>query len=241
MIFIVLFVAGSIAWFISTVAAGGAAMLMIPVISFLIAPQVVAPIISLGAFLANPSRAWLFRSHIDWKVSSWLIPGSLLGAILGAWTFTQISAQWIQIVLGLFLISTVFQYKFGKSKRSFTMKKTLFFPVGLVVSFLSGLVGGTGPVHNPFMLNYGMEKERLVATKAMNSLVMQFTKLMAYTGFGAMTLEIGGYGLVLGIGGAFGAWLASKHLQNINTDRFRIYTLTLMPICGFFLLIKAFS
>ena len=241
MIFIILFVAGSIAWFISTVAAGGAAMLMIPVISFLIAPQVVAPIISLGAFLANPSRAWLFRSHIDWKVSSWLIPGSLLGAILGAWTFTQISAQWIQIVLGLFLISTVFQYKFGKSKRSFTMKKALFFPVGLVVSFLSGLVGGTGPVHNPFMLNYGMEKERLVATKAMNSLVMQFTKLVAYTGFGAMTLEIGGYGLVLGIGGAFGAWLASKHLQNINTDRFRIYTLTLMPICGFFLLIKAFS
>lgn len=241
MIFIVLFVAGSIAWFISTVAAGGAAMLMIPVISFLIAPQVVAPIISLGAFLANPSRAWLFRSHIDWKVSSWLIPGSLLGAILGAWTFTQISAQWIQIVLGIFLISTVFQYKFGKSKRSFTMKKALFFPVGLVVSFLSGLVGGTGPVHNPFMLNYGMEKERLVATKAMNSLVMQFTKLVAYTGFGAMTLEIGGYGLVLGIGGAFGAWLASKHLQNINTDRFRIYTLTLMPICGFFLLIKAFS
>jgi len=241
MIFIVLFVAGSIAWFISTVAAGGAAMLMIPVISFLIAPQVVAPIISLGAFLANPSRAWLFRSHIDWKVSSWLIPGSLLGAILGAWTFTQISAQWIQIVLGIFLISTVFQYKFGKSKRSFTMKKALFFPVGLVVSFLSGLVGGTGPVHNPFMLNYGMEKERLVATKAMNSLVMQFTKLVAYTGFGAMTLEIGGYGLVLGIGGAFGAWLASKHLQNINTDRFRIYTLTLMPICGFFLLIKALS
>ena len=118
MTFIILLVAGSLAWFISTVAAGGAAMLMIPIISFLIAPQVVAPVVSLGAFLANPSRAWLFRNHIDWTVSSWLIPGSLLGAVLGAWTFTQISAQWIQIVLGLFLISTVFQYKFGKSKRN---------------------------------------------------------------------------------------------------------------------------
>ena len=241
MTIIILFIAGSMAWFISTVAAGGAAMLMIPIISFLIAPQVVAPVVSLGAFLANPSRAWLFRNHIDWTVSSWLIPGSLLGAVLGAWTFTQISAQWIQIVLGLFLISTVFQYKFGKSKRSFAMKKTWFFPVGLVVSFLSGLVGGTGPVHNPFMLNYGMEKERLVATKAMNSLVMQFTKLVAYTGFGAMTLEIGGYGLVLGIGGALGAWFASKHLQSIDASRFRIYTLILMPICGFLLLVKAFS
>jgi uncharacterized membrane protein YfcA len=241
MTFIILLIAGILAWFISTIAAGGAAMLMIPIISFLIAPQVVAPVVSLGAFLANPSRAWLFRNHIDWKVSCWLIPGSLLGAILGAWTFTQISVQWIQIVLGLFLISTVFQYKFGKSKRSFTMKITWFFPVGLVVSFLSGLVGGTGPVHNPFMLNYGMEKERLVATKAMNSLVMQFTKLVAYTGFGAMTLEIGGYGLVLGIGGALGAWFASKHLQGIDASRFRIYTLILMPICGVLLLIKAFT
>ena len=102
MIFLILFIGGGIAWFISTVAAGGAAMLMIPVLSLMLGPQVVAPAISLGAFLANPSRAWLFRTHINWQVSRWLIPGSLAGAVLGAWAFTQISAQWIQIVLGLF-------------------------------------------------------------------------------------------------------------------------------------------
>ena len=241
MTLIVLLLAGCIAWFVSTVAAGGAAMLMIPLVSLLIGPQVVAPAISLGAFLANPSRAWLFRDHIDWKVSSWLIPGSLLGAVLGSWAFTHISAQWIQVVLGLFLISTIFQYQFGKSKRSFLMKTHWFFPVGVVVSFLSAVVGGTGPVHNPFMLNYGLEKERLVATKAMNSLVMQLTKLISYTGFGVMTLEIGGYGLIIGIGGFIGAWLASRHLKKIDPSRFRSYTLILMPICGVVLLIKTFT
>ncbi|MEH6617770.1 MAG: sulfite exporter TauE/SafE family protein [Porticoccus sp.] len=241
MTFLVLFIGGAIAWFISTVAAGGAAMLMIPVLSLMLGPQVVAPAISLGAFLANPSRAWLFRTHINWPVSCWLIPGSLAGAVIGAWAFTQISAQWIQIVLGLFLISTVFQYQFGKSKRSFVMRRRWFFPLGLSVSFISGVVGGSGPVHNPFMLNYGLEKEQLVATKAINSLVMQLTKLIAYTGFGAMTLEIGTYGLVIGIGGAIGAWIASHHLKNINPGRFRIYTLILMPICGVLLLSKAFG
>lgn len=241
MTFIILLIAGGIAWFISTIAAGGAAMLMIPLITLMLGPQSVAPAISLGAFLANPSRAWLFRNHVDWKVCHWLIPGSLLGAILGAWTFTQISPQWIEIFLGLFLVSTVFQYQFGKSTRSFPMKKRWFFPLGVVVSFLSGVIGGTGPVHNPFMLNYGLEKERLVATKAINSLVMQLTKLIAYTGFGAMTLEIGSYGLVIGIGGAIGAWFASKHLKNIDPTRFRVYTLILMPICGAILLIKAFN
>jgi uncharacterized membrane protein YfcA len=239
MILIFLFLAGGFAWFISTVAAGGAAMLMIPIISFMIAPQAVAPVISLGAVLANPSRAWMFRNHVDWTVSRWLIPGSFVGAIIGAWTFTQISGQWIQILLGLFLVSTLFQYQFGKSKRSFPMKERWFFPLGLLVSFVSGVVGGTGPIQNPFMLNYGMEKERLVATKAVNSLAMQLTKLMSYAGFGAMTLEIGLYGLVIGIGGSIGAWFASQHLKNINPMRFRTYTLILMPICGVIMLIKA--
>jgi uncharacterized membrane protein YfcA len=241
MTLIVLLIAGALAWFVSTVAAGGAAMLMIPVVSLMIGPQVVAPAISLGALLANPSRAWLFRDHIDWKVSSWLIPGSLLGAIVGSWAFTQISAQWIQIILGLFLISTIFQYQFGKSKSSFMMKKHWFFPVGLIVSFLSAIIGGTGPVHNPFMLNYGLEKECLVATKAINSLVMQLTKLIAYAGFGAMTVEIVGYGLIIGIGGFIGAWFASKHLQRISPSRFRSYTLILMPICGVMLLLKTLT
>ena len=70
---------------------------------------------------------------------------------------------------------------------------------------------------------------------------MQLTKLVAYTGFGAMTWEIGGYGLAIGLGGIIGAWFASKHLMNINPGRFRIYTLVLMPICGIFMLVKALS
>ncbi len=239
LIALTLIATGAIAWFVSTVAAGGAAMLMIPVIIFLLGPQVVAPVISVGAFVANPSRAWLFRDAVDWQVCRWLVPGSLCGALLGAWAFSQFPVFWIQMVLGSFLVSTIFQYRFGKSRRSFPMKRSWFFPLGLVIAFLSALVGGTGPVQNPFMLNYGLEKEQLVATKAINSLVLQLTKLLAYTGFGVMTLEIVGYGLLIGLGGAVGSWLAHRHLVRINTDRFRLYTLILMPICGLLLIAEA--
>ncbi|MEZ5528643.1 MAG: sulfite exporter TauE/SafE family protein [Porticoccaceae bacterium] len=241
LILLALLAAGTGAWFISTVAAGGAAMLMIPVVTWLLGPQVVAPAISVGAFVANPSRVWLFRHAVDWQVCRWLLPGSLCGALLGAWTFSQFPLFWIQLVLGSFLISTVFQYRFNKSKRSFPMRRSWFFPLGVAIAFLSALVGGTGPVQNPFMLNYGLEKEQLVATKAVNSLVLQLTKLLAYTGFGVMTLEIAGYGLVIGLGGAIGAWLAHRHLVSINADRFRLYTLTLMPICGVLMLVEALS
>ncbi|MFT7300461.1 MAG: putative membrane protein YfcA [Porticoccus sp.] len=46
MALLVLFVGGVIAWFVSTVAAGGAAMLMIPVLSLMLGPQVVARLLA---------------------------------------------------------------------------------------------------------------------------------------------------------------------------------------------------
>lgn len=239
MIFIILFILGILAWFFSTVAAGGAATFLIPIITFMIGAQMVAPIISIAALLANPSRAFIFRNHIDWQVIHYLLPGSIIGAILGAWLLTNIHVQLIQILLGVFLITYVLQDKFSKSKLTIKMKLLWFFPLGFSVSFLSGLIGATGPVHNPFMLNYGLKKERLVGTKAINSFVMQLTKLLSYSAFGALSIEIAGYGIILGLGAVIGVFLARKHLENINATQFKQYTLALMLFCGFGLIYKA--
>lgn len=239
MIFALLFILGCLAWFFSTVAAGGAATLLIPIISFLLGAQIVAPTLSVAALIANPSRAFIFRHHVDWQVIRYLLTGSVIGAIIGAWFLTQINNQFMQIILGLFLISYVLQDKFSKTKLSVKMKLHWFFPLGLSVSFLSGLIGATGPVHNPFMLNYGLEKERLIATKAINSFVMQLTKLISYGAFGALSLQILGYGIALGVGAVVGVYMARKHLENIKAEQFRQYTLILMSFCGVIMLIKA--
>lgn len=238
MFYCILALCGGIAWFISTICAGGAATLLIPVVTFLIGAQVVAPIISVAAFCTNPSRIWLFRDHIDWRVLVWLLPGSLLGAAIGAWLFSRFSADWIQTILALFLISYVFQYHFGRSKIRFRMKRRFFLIIGLTISFISGLVGATGPVLNPFMLNYGLNKEHLVATKSVNSLAMQLTKLTTYSIFGSLTLEVGIYGVVLAMGAVVGVYLARHHLLTIEGDRFRSYTMIMMAVVGILMLIK---
>ena len=59
----------------------------IPVIGFLLGAQFVPPVISTASIVANPSREFFFYQYIDWKVIRYLMLGSLLGAILGAWTF----------------------------------------------------------------------------------------------------------------------------------------------------------
>jgi uncharacterized protein len=238
MTFVFLFIFGLIAWFFSTVVAGGAATLLIPIITFILGAQMVAPTISIAALLANPSRAYMFRKNIDWQVIIFLLPGSVTGAVFGAWSLSHINLQIIQILLGLFLISYVLQDKFSKSKLTIKMKLAWFLPLGFSVSFLSGLIGATGPLHNPFMMSYGLIKERLVGTKAINSLIMQVTKLISYSSFGALSLEIASYGVVLGLGAIIGVVLARKHLESINIMQFRQYTLALMFFCGVAMVIK---
>ena len=104
---------------------------MIPIITFFVGAQLVAPVISVSVLLANPSRAYLFRRHIDWRVIIYLLPGSMIGAIMGAWSLTLINNELIQILLGLFLISYVLQDKFGRSQLGLQDEAGFVFSAGL--------------------------------------------------------------------------------------------------------------
>ena len=239
MVLFFLFTLGLVCWFFSTVAAGGAATILIPIITLFLGAQMVAPIISVAAIIANPTRVYAFRKFIDWKVIFYLLPGSIIGAVLGSWSFSRADTQTIQIILGLFLMSFAIENKLKTTKNIIEMKLKWFFPLGLIVSFLSGLIGATGPIHNPFMINYGITKEYLIGTKAVNSLSMQITKLIAYGFFGILTIEILGYGIMIGIGAVIGIYLAKNHLQKIDINQFRYYTTSIMFFCGVIMLVKS--
>ncbi|WP_444937160.1 sulfite exporter TauE/SafE family protein [Microbulbifer sp. JMSA004] len=239
MIELLLLIFGVLIWYISTLAAGGGALLLVPVISFIVGPHLVAPTVTIAKCLASPYRALIFWSYIDWRVVRWLTPGSLVGALLGAYSYTQMSPEWIQIVVGLFLMSTILQYRFGHRERSFPMSLPYFLPLGLVTAFASGLIGAMGPLKNPFLLNYGLEKESLIATKAFNGLLMQLVKLGTYITFSAVSLELAFYGVAAGLGGIIGVTLAKKRLHQVSFKKFRKYTLLVMFLCGLVLVIKA--
>ena len=235
MTILLLVLASFIAWFISSLAGGGSPFIIIPMVNFLLEPQAVPPIVTTGMLLGNSQRAFLLWQYIDWRLTWWYLPGAVIGAVLGAFIFTQTQLQWLQVILGLFLVSSVFSLGFGK-EQSFKVPGWFFLPAGFVYAFLSGLIGSIGPVLNPFYLNYGLVKEEMIATKSAHVLVVHVVKMITYAALGALSLPYLGYGLVIGIAAIPANWLGQMALQKISDEQFRQFVIALVTISGLLIL-----
>ncbi len=235
-----LFLAGALSFMISTVAGGGGALMLLPVVNGIVGVSATAPVVQLGAFIGRPARLILFWKDIHWPVVWYYVPTALAGSILGAWLFTQLHWEWLKVILAIFLISTIFQYRFGRKKQSFPVSIQHFIPLGFVVALVSTIAGGAGPVLNPFYLNYGLEKEALIATKTANSFLVGIVQIGSYSFFGALGGELWAYGLALGLGATIGNILGKRLLKRITNQRFRQFVILAMVVSGVVMLVQVF-
>lgn len=231
-----LFVLGIAAFILSTVSGGGGSLVLVPILNWLLGVSNTAPVLNLGTFIGRPSRLIIFWKHIQWKVCLYYAPAAIVGAWLGAWFFNNFKIEWLQILVGLFLISTVWQYKFGKKEKSFKMRFWYFIPLGLLVSVLGTIIGALGPVLNPFYLNSGLDKEDLIATKTANSFLMGLSQIGSYTFFGLLNGQLWIYGLALGLGATLGNIIGKKFLADMKSSTFRKLLITLMVVSGVLLI-----
>ena len=233
-----LFLLGIGAFILSTISGGGGSLVLVPVLNWVIGVSNTAPVLNLGALLGRPSRLIIFWKHIHWRVCLFYIPSAVAGSILASWLFSSFKVEWLQILVGIFLISTVWQYRFGKKAKSFSVRLWHFVPLGLLTSILGTIIGALGPVLNPFYLNLGLDKEDLVATKTANSFFMGISQISSYTFFGLLQGEYWIYGISLGIGATIGNIIGKKYLARMKSSTFRKFTVGLMVISGVLLIYK---
>lgn len=236
-----LFVAGFVAWAISTLAAGGGSMLLVAATSSLLGGHAVAPIVTVASLMAGPARMALFWKHIDWRLVGWYLPGAVAGASLGGWIFTRLSGELVQVAIGIFLVSTAWQFRLGERPRSFRMRLRWFPAVSFASGLTSAIVGASGVLTNPFYLNYGMLKERMVATRAVNSLVIQLAKIATYAAFGALSADLATHGVVAGAGAVLAIWVTRPWLHRLRARRFRQFAVAAMVASGVLLLWQRIS
>ena len=144
--------------------------------------------------------------------------------------------MWLGVIVGLFLISTPVQYRLGGRARSFPMRLPWFIPVSLVVGLISGVIGASSLVSVPFYLNYGLTKERIIATGAFHSLFIQLTKIATYGSLGVLTVGSVLEGASAGLGAVVAIFVTRRWLDSFKEIWFRRLAILLMLISGFSML-----
>jgi uncharacterized protein len=250
---VILIVGGFFIAILSTLSGGGASLLLMPLIGFTVGTKSIAPIMTIGISMSSSSRVFYFWKHIDWHLFRWLFPSTIVGSILGSIAFAYLSSDYLQIIIGIFLISTVFQLKTKKSRSiqaksinnndttneaKSNWKAWYFAPIGLLISFLSGLIGGVGPLMNSAYLKYGIPKEGLIGTRSANAVVLHVTKIISYASMGFIDITIAQFGILLGLASVVGNYWGKKYLMILSENAFRYIVVLSMIISGTIILFK---
>jgi len=223
---------------LSTLTGGGASLLLMPIVAWVVGVKAVAPVMAISIGMSSTSKVFFFWRYIDWKLFAWLFPSTIIGSILGARMFASLSSDYLQILIGLLLISTVFQWNKTENRTGWIVKAWYFAPMGLVVSFLSGLIGGVGPLMNSAYLNYGMSKESLLGTRSANAILLHITKIISYAYFGYVTGEVIKYGLLIGLSSLIAVYFGKLILAKLSELIFRKIVVASMVLSGVLMLWK---
>jgi uncharacterized protein len=224
------------AWLISMIAGGGSPLILIPLVNALFGSEAIAPVVTIGMLISNIQRTLFFKSEIDWRVSRWHIPGAVLGAVLGAYALNQLHLDWLETCIGIMLLVMALSECLGENRIQFKLQAWQFLPLGYCNAFLSALIGSTGPILNPFYLNYGLLKEALIATKSANVLVIHGVKTISYGVLGNLTMSYVLYGLTIGLAAIPANWLGKAILSKMSSAQFRKIVFVFLAFSGIFML-----
>ena len=236
MTFFFLALASIVGWFISTLAGGGSSFILMPIIGMFLGAQAIPSIITIGGIFGNSERVYVYWNQINWQILKWDLPGATVGAILGAFTLSQLNLEWVTILVAGFLIVSAISFFFQKNEQSFPVKTWYFLPSGFIYAFLSGLIGSIGPLLAPFYINYGLKKEEILATQATNRILIHSIKVIAYWFFGNLQISYVGYGILIGLASFPGNFLGGLVLDKISEKIFRRLVFSFVLFSGLLIL-----
>ncbi|WP_038015486.1 sulfite exporter TauE/SafE family protein [Synechococcus sp. PCC 7335] len=226
------------AWFTSMLVGGGSSLILIPLVTLLLGAASVAPVLTIGSIIGNVQRSVLLWQHIDWKLTLWQLPGVTAGSLVGAYAFTKIRAEGLQFFIAIALVYMMVHSLLSHRIQmpAISIRAWHFLPLGFFSAIVSGLVGSTGPLLNPAYLNYGLEKERMIATRSAGFTLTHTIKIIAYSVLGVFSPALIGYGLVVGCAALPANWLGHKVLEKMSPEQFQVAAVSFVGLSGVWML-----
>ena len=168
--------------------AGPIAILSIPLMSLTMSPQTAAGILLPILLVMDFVALYIYWKKWDLKNIKIIIPSSLIGIIVGTFTFSFISDDGIRIIIGI--IAILFIFLSIIQKNSFLIKPTknkgLFW--SLIAGYTSFLIHAGGTPINFYLLPQKLNKTIYMGTMTIIFLIINSIKLIPYYYLGQLDL-----------------------------------------------------
>lgn len=204
----------------SVVGSGGGTILIAILLQFM-PPAAAIPVHGAVQFVSNAWRTWLFRRDLAWHLIwrfALLVPA---GIAVGLWLFQGMSKETVQILIGCFIIVTLFTRRIGRL-RGKDLPLWAFAPMGFVVGVLNMIVGVVAPVVGVLIIRKELTKESYVGTLGFYGVLTNLFKLIGFVLVGFSFAAYGPAILAMVPSVLVGTWLGKHVLGRISERLFMI-------------------
>lgn len=202
---------------------GGFGMLAVPMMAMVIDPRqaaaILLPILCVMDLFAVKAfwRRWDRQSLIS------IIPGAIMGILIGGLTFKFLNADMIRIIVGAVTVLFVLQYYVFDRRRKTEAGLGYNNVKGVLCGALSGFTSfiahaGGGPL-SMYLFPLKLDKTKLMATSVIFFIVVNYVKLIPYAWLGQLSTENLITSLILlplaPIGIKLGVWLHHRASNDV--------------------------
>ena len=175
----------------------------------------VIPVMAVAMLMNNASRVVAFRRDIRWPHVRRLLVLGLPACAAGAYCYTLLSARWVAVLLGGFLLASVpLRRVLARVRRDLGPAGER--AAGAMFGFLNGGMTGAGVILISILMAAGVAGPALIATDAIVSVVMGLAKVALFGGLSALTTDLAVIGILVGLWTIPGAFLARRLLRHFS-------------------------
>lgn len=174
----------------TAVTGSGGGTILIAILLQFMPPAAAIPVHGVVQLASNTWRTWLFRRHMAWHLIwrfALLVPA---GIAVGLWLFQGMSPETVQILIGCFILVTLFTRQIGRFRER-ELPLWAFVPMGFFVGILNMIVGVVAPIIGVLIIRKELTKEYYVGTLGFFAVLSNFFKLVGFILAGFSVIEYG--------------------------------------------------
>jgi uncharacterized protein len=213
-----------------TGAAGG--LILLGIMAMVMPPAALVPVHTVVQLGSGVTRTAIMWRHVMRGTLLPFIIGAAIGAAAGARVFVALPTDWLQAILGAFILVVTWLPTLGR----IGAERGRFAVLGFVTTFLGVFVSATGTLLAPFVASAAPDRRNHAATLGVLMGISHVAKLAA---FGFIGFTFGSYlplmAAMIATGG-LGNWVGEHVLGRTSEQRFRLVFKLVLTAMGLRLL-----